>query len=857
MRVPASTYRLQITDRFTLEHARDVVSYLAGLGISDIYLSPIFEARTGSAHGYDVTDPTRIRSSVGGIAALRSLAAETQRHDMGILLDIVPNHMAASVENPWWRDVLLHGRDSMYAHFFDIDWGTTAEPRRLQLPILGDQLPALIARGEITIDDDAGEIVYHETRLPIAPGTAVSHDAASHAAGDDDSDRVRRGLDAQHYQLVFWRDASHTMSYRRFFDITDLAGVRVEDDDVFQAAHSLIRTLAADGTITGLRIDHIDGLRDPAGYLDRLREHVRGPDGGPVYTVVEKILERDEQLPPDWACEGTTGYEFLSIANGLLIDPDGHRSIVALYHRVTADTRAFDELVLEKKLLVIERLFGSELAALGSMLTRLTSISDDVASRVIAELSASLGVYRTYIRDDEVGSTDRKRIEDAAAAAIEREPELADAVTTLRKLLLETDSVPADRRVERLDFVMRWQQFTGPVTAKGFEDTALYCHNALIAANDVGTDPARPVLSQHELHDALAGRAASLPLALSTTATHDTKRGEDTRARLAVLSEMAGQWRTGFRRWAREGDEWRAELADDETEEPGADVDSLLYQTLIGTWPIDASDPSFLERIQAYMTKAVREAKDHTSWRRPDEDFEEALDAFIARLMADVGRTGLIEEVAALAELAAPHGALNSMTQMLLRMTAPGIPDTYQGTELWSLTLVDPDNRQPVDFDERRRHLAELEPILATPDAAAVAAVMRDWTDGRIKLLLTAAALRFRARYRQVFTEGAYVPLHADGPKAAHVFAFARVHDDDACITVLPRWTTRLSETGALPVDPAVWEGTTLAIPDTLSRPWQNVLTGESLPADEALQLTQLFATIPYCLAETQRRRAS
>src|SRR5688572_2168557 len=335
MRIPVATYRLQITDEFTLHDALEIVPYLAHLGITDLYLSPVFEARRGSTHGYDVTDPTRVRESVGGEAALRALAQAARAHHMGILLDIVPNHMAASVETPWWRDVLTHGRDSTYARYFDIDWGDDDEPRKVRLPILGDSLDALIERGEIRIDTDACECVYFETRLPLTqPVTADVHET----------------LARQHYELTFWRTAFEQMSYRRFFDITDLVGVRVEDPDVFRATHQLVKTLAADGVITGLRIDHIDGLRDPSAYLHQLRDFVRGPDGSPLYTVVEKILERSERIPEDWACEGTTGYDFLNLATGMLIESEGHGWLDAYYRRISGDARGLDDLVREKKL---------------------------------------------------------------------------------------------------------------------------------------------------------------------------------------------------------------------------------------------------------------------------------------------------------------------------------------------------------------------------------------------------------------------------------------------------------------------------------------------------------------------------
>jgi (1->4)-alpha-D-glucan 1-alpha-D-glucosylmutase len=848
MRIPIATYRLQITEEFTLHEATSIVPYLARLGITDLYLSPIFEARPGSAHGYDVTDPTRVREAVGGEAALHTLAEEARRHDMGILLDIVPNHMAASVHNPWWRHVLEHGQRSQFARFFDIDWGTGDAPRRLRLPILGDTLDRVVEQDEIEIDVENREAVYYDTRLPLAAGTVRRH--AAQLAGADRRAAVLAILEQQHYELAFWRTASEDLNYRRFFDITDLAGVRVEDDEVFAATHSLVRTLAADGVITGLRIDHIDGLRDPAGYLRKLRARVRGPAGEPVYTVVEKILERDEQLPSDWACEGTTGYEFLNIATGLLLVPDGVRELDDFYRRITGDLKPFGELVREKKLLVMERLFGSELTALGRSLAALIDMPGMQARHAVAEATASMSVYRTYICSRQVRAEDRARIDAAFNDATRRNPGYGDALDAMHRLLL-LEHAPVTEQV--LDWIARWQQFTGPVMAKGFEDTALYCHNALLAANDVGSDPERPAIAAEQLHAVLEQRNELSPRSLNTTATHDTKRGEDTRARVAVLSELPHEWRRQLRRWMREGDEWKNEIAEEEDiVVPEADVDSLLYQTLVGAWPLHHPDDSFTDRIKEYMTKAVREAKEQTSWRRPDEDYEQALARFIELLMTEVGREGLAEDVASFAAHVAPHGALNSLAQTLLRITAPGIPDTYQGTELWSYTLVDPDNRRPVDYEERRRLLDDLSTMIEEPVAAAVREMLDEWQDGRIKLLFTAAALHCRARHADAFDRGQCVPLNASGSRAEHVVAFARALDGNACIVALPRWTARLTE-GAMPqAGPELWQGTVVLLPDSLQHArWRNVLTGEEVPVTAGgLELGSLFATVPFALLE-------
>ena len=860
MRVPLSTYRVQIHAGFTLRDALDLVPYLRQLGISHLYLSPVFEATPGSTHGYDVTDPTRVSSAIGGIDALRELAAAAQAHDMGIVLDIVPNHMAASEINPWWYDVLERGRSSEFAGFFDIAW--TADDRIL-LPILGDEPAAVIDRGEIALEAADGNyaLKYFDRRLPVAAGSCPAElaEAAVCDVQHERSSALRRLLHAQHYELVCWTRTTREIGYRRFFDIIGLAGVRVELDSVFDATHGLVRELVADNIVDGLRIDHVDGLRDPAAYLRRLRETVHAD--GPVYTVVEKILELGESLP-DWPVEGTTGYDFLNDVSGLFIDPDGMPRLHAQYRRMTGSDASFEDVVREKKQLVLARLFAGELNGLTQRLQNIVKLPAESSLRpALALVTASLPVYRTYIVSRNISAVDRANIDvalnAARAAAARQSPDAVACVDTIGRVLrLEVDDALYD---DALDFVQRWQQLTGPVMAKGVEDTALYTFTALTSANEVGGGPGQPCVSVGEFHDRMLHRRSRMPHTMNTTDTHDTKRGEDVRTRIHALTELAGEWTRLLREWVSRSEVYKeeaqeetgADLADDAAV-PDAKEEILLYQTLVGAWPIplrrDSEEvtPAFTDRIREYMRKAVREAKDNTSWARPDEDYETTLDAFIERLLRAPSRPRLRAEIASFAQGVAWHGMLSSVAQTLLKAAAPGIPDFYQGTELWSLTLVDPDNRRPVDFTARAELLAQIAPALDTPTPEAVRALFDDWEDGRVKLYLITQALRLRRAHPDLFTHGEYIPVHAVGTHADRVVAFARRQGDEWCLTVVPRITMPLADGGQLPIGD-VWGDTQLDPPDGLPLVWRNVITAET---PESLNIADIFAHVPVFLGE-------
>ncbi len=826
MRRPVATYRLQLHDGFTLDDAARVAPVLRRLGISHLYLSPITQATRGSEHGYDVTDPTRVNVELGGESALERLARQLHTLGMHVLLDIVPNHMAASAENPWWADLLARGPASEHARTFDTPWAAGAA-ERLMLPVLGAPLEEVLASGELRVvaRGERRALQYHQHWFPLPDGVAGAA-----------SDEVTRPLlDALPYELCDWRTAQERLSYRRFFDITGLIGVRVEDARVFERTHEGILRWVEAGWVDALRIDHIDGLRDPAGYLAELAEATaRVRQGQRCYTIVEKILAADEQVPRDWDSDGTTGYEFMRMASAFFVDPAGYRQLDQVRRTVTGETRAFAVLVHDCKREVLDTLFRAELTDVAERLATVTGLPDEVTRAVLRELSAALGVYRTYISEAGVATEDRLRLEAARDAARAHLPAHLHAALDIvcATLLLDRTHDADEARARTLDVVGRWQQLTGPAMAKGFEDTALYRWPTLLAMNEVGGEP-EDTADADALHDFLAWRARHEPGALNATSTHDSKRSGDVRARLLVLSECAADW-------GRLVEEVRPRL-----QVPGAPIaardELVLLQTLVGAWPLtDEPDDELTRRVRDYMRKAAREAKEETSWLAPDEAYEEALDRTLERVLQDSAARATLQ---AFVERIALHGAMNSLAQVLLKCTAPGIPDTYQGTERWRFDLVDPDNRRPVDFEELGRYAAELEPIVAAPGAPAVQSLLASWRDGRIKQYVLMAAQA--CRVRNVAFTGSYEPLAVHGRHAAHVLAFRRGSGASSAIVVLPRWPARLA--AAWPVG-SVWGDTGV---ECGAGPWRCALTGARHDvADGRIHLADAFAVLPLALLE-------
>ncbi len=863
MRIPIATYRLQFNSQFTFQDAKRIVAYLHDLGITDIYASPLLRPRKGSMHGYDIVDANTLNPELGTDDDFSELHGELDRRGMGLLLDIVPNHMAASHENAWWVSVLENGPQSRFLHFFDIDW----RDDKVLLPILGRPYGEALEAKEIQLgfDNEGLYLSYFDKRLPLAPQSyrvvlapcvdavpadgvgievrdlvqndtviansrflkdtlcrlreqspeflrAMDDSIARHNADPDLLDGV---VQAQWYRLAYWRIASETINYRRFFDVTDLVGIRVENPEVFEARNKLILELIGQGKVTGVRIDHIDGLFDPVNYLAKLQLRL----GGSFYVTVEKILEHGEPLPRSFQCAGTTGYDFLDTANALFVDPAGLGRLTEVYHRFTGLTASYEDVVYERKKQVIEQLFYGEMRALGGHLGQLAvadrNARDLAPTELVAaliEITACMPVYRTYITSSGVSDADRGYLKQAIAEARRRashvDARLFDFVELV--LLLEPPPYIASERDRWLEFVMRWQQFTGRVMAKGVEDTAFYNYNRLISLNEVGGEPGRgpgfdPVAELHARNEEIA---RAWPHTMNATSTHDTKRAEDVRARIHVLSEIPDEWEREVQEWSR----MNAPLKRHGLPHPNEEL--LIYQTLAGAWPLD--EP----RVHTFLEKAAREAKTHSSWIAVNDAYEQSLKEFASALLA---HEPFLESFQRFHRRIAFHGFLNSLAQVVVKVCSAGLPDFYQGTELWDFSLVDPDNRRPVDYEQRTSLLSSL------GDAASL---LDNWQDGRVKLFVTARALAARRR----FADASY---RAVDTGTQHAVAFLR---GENTLVVVPRLTASLVKPPQLPLG-EVWGSHALPVDGR----WRNIFTEEIV---DSLTLRNVFASFPVAILQ-------
>lgn len=945
-RLPSATYRVQLNKDFQFSHVASILDYLQLLGISDLYLSPVLASRKGSGHGYDVTDPSRINPDLGSEEEFIALLAELKERGMGLLLDTVPNHMAASAENPWWMDVLENGAQSSYAAFFDIEWHPPSRnlDGRILLPVLGRPFGEALESGEIKLIFRDGKFFfqYFEALFPLAPksyhaivGHRVNHlkqllgerstpyqeysgilasffelVRADRRSSESASERrlhydgardrllsltntnpkisafleenileingkqgdvasfgfLQRLLAEQNYKLSFWQNLNESINYRRFFTIADLVGVRVEDPIVFEATHGTTLRLIAKDPLAGLRIDHIDGLRDPFAYLNRLQERITAGSGEPgasSYLVVEKILERSEDLPQDWPVSGTTGYDYLNAANGLFVEPAGAQRIEQIYFEFLGRQQTFEDVVYQKKKLVMNTLLGVEMLTLGRRLAELAA-PDRYARELnrtqlidaLIEVTACLSIYRTYIRNMDVPAEAIERIEDAVSKARKRAPHLAISFDFVREvlLLLNLPHVPAEQREARLTFVMRWQQFTGPIVAKGMEDTALYVYNPLLSLNEVGGDPTPSnATSADEFFRFAESRLRRWPGTLNATTTHDTKRSEDVRARISVLSEIPDRWAANLTEWANQNAPLKRVINGQTV--PDRNEEYFLYQTLMGMWPLDQSGcQNLIERLKEHLTKATREAMVHTRWTRPNQAHEEALQSFAVAILSPSNAT-FLEGFRAFQKKVAYAGMINGLSQTLLKIASPGVADFYQGSELWDLRLVDPDNRGPVDFVQRRTMLNELQEIESSkePEIDSLTNLVNTWHDGRIKLYLIWKALRFRRQNQSLFDEGEFLRLQTAGAFAKNVIAFLRKRDTKCALIAIPRWILQLPrDESSGKVD---WRDTTITLPDAAPVRWNNIFAKRRLESEardnkRSLPAADVFAKFPVALLE-------
>jgi (1->4)-alpha-D-glucan 1-alpha-D-glucosylmutase len=952
--IPRATYRVQLHRGFTFNDAAGIVPYLARLGISHLYASPFLRARPGSTHGYDIVDHGELNPEIGTREDFDALSDALRAHGMGLLADIVPNHMGVmGADNGWWLDVLENGPASIYADWFDIDWQPASADLadRVLVPVLGDHYGAVLARGELTLafEPESGTFAvrYWQHRFPVdpreyprildaavraLPETALpqaalaelksivsafgylpargergadrrmerslnqqvdkrrlaalvrAHPAVAEAigsalrrfdgaSGDAQAlDRLHELLEAQAYRLAFWRVASDEINYRRFFDVNELAALRMENEPVFAATHALVYDLLAEGRIDGLRIDHPDGLYDPAAYFTRLQERfgeiVRldaPPEDRPLYVTIEKIIAPFERLPEAWTVHGTTGYRYANVLNGLYVDGANEAKLTRAYQAFIDDETPLAEIEYRAKRLILRTALASELGVLANQLERLARADRATRDYTLNTLREALGeviacfpVYRTYVAAT-VAPEDRRYI-DWAVATARRRSRGADVTIFefVRLALLCELPVAADPRhaVAARAFAMKFQQVTAPVMAKGVEDTAFYRYNRLVSLNDVGGDPGQFGFPVSAFHGASADRAAKWPATMLATSTHDNKRSEDVRARIDVLSEHPAAWRLWLRRWSRMNRSRKREL--DGERAPAANDEYLLYQVLLGSFPVGTIDAdglaAYRERIQGYMLKAIREAKVHTSWVNVNEAYEDAVRQFVDALLAGPERNLFLDDLRATVRGVAWLGLLNSVSMALVKVASPGVPDLYQGNEVFDFSLVDPDNRRPVDYGRREALLAVLERASSVGGgfATQVSRLFDDAEGGAPKLHVLARGLGLRREDPELFQRGGYTAVNVVGARSDHVVAFARRHAGRGVIAIASRLHFALVEeqAGRVPCGAEIWGDTMVMLPFLAEGArLADALSGRELAVSGGgLRLADAFAVFPGAL---------
>lgn len=920
MRIPTATYRLQFNSNFQFQDAQNIIPYLKKLGISDIYASPIFKACTGSTHGYNVVNPTKLNPEIGTREDFDALIETLHKQGLGWLQDIVPNHMAYSSENPFLMDVLENGPKSDYYDFFDIQWEHSYQDiqGKVLVPLLGDFYGKCLENGELKLEyrESGLSVNYYDQRFPLRIDSyiqLITHDIErleeslgtkhpdfikflgllyllkdsnsetsqkqyhNHVAFtksllwelyqsnseinqfinsnieifNNNYDMLDEILSNQYFRLSFWKVGAEELNYRRFFTVNELICVSIEKPEVFTKTHSLIQELVEAKSFNGVRIDHIDGLYNPKEYLERLRKYL-----GDIYITVEKILHPGETLPEDWPVQGTSGYEFLYNLNGLFCQKANENELIQIYRYFTGQWESYEQREIDCKRLIADRNLAGDVENLANMLKEIASrdrtTRDFTLSglrRAIVEVLVLFPIYRTYISGEGINERYRTYVRRVIQSAKRHTSQLTNELSFIEDLFLlhGFENLTEEEKSQRLRFVMRMQQFSGPLMAKGVEDTLFYIYNPLVSLNEVGGAPNNFGVTLSEFHAFNQQQVIYWPHSMNASSTHDTKRSEDVRARINVLSEIPQEWQTQVITWQKINEKHKQDL--DNPIIVDTNDEYFLYQNLVGAFPFEPYDhQEFIQRIKDYVIKSVREAKVHTAWLRPDTEYEENFETFVEKLLAPGEDNEFLPSLRSFQAKIAFYGILNSLSQTLLKLTSPGVPDIYQGTEMWDLSLVDPDNRRPVDYHHRLHELEQFQEWRDRDLPGLLENLLTYATDGRIKLYLTSQVLAALTDYPEIFQQGDYTPVTVTGQYADHVVAFERRNGDSVAITVVPRFLTSLVEPGTMPLGEEVWQDTTLDLSSNNSGEWLDVLTKRSLSHTSKLKLSKALEQFPVAL---------
>jgi (1->4)-alpha-D-glucan 1-alpha-D-glucosylmutase len=921
--IPCSTYRIQLNKEFGFSRSADIIKYLSGLGISDFYASPIFMARKGSMHGYDVVDPTKINSELGSEDDYLRLIEEIKLNKMGWLQDIVPNHMAFHSQNVMLVDLLENGDKSRYYDYFDIEWALPYErlKGRILAPFLGKFYKDALESGELQIkfDEEGFSVNYWDNCFPLridsyadilsfnlskltnrygqndpvilkylgslyvtkALATAEDMDERysqikfvkttlwelyneyetikvflqenlkiinGYKENPESFNFLHKILSEQYFRLAFWKVANEEINYRRFFNVNDLISLRMENEETFSRTHSLIFKMIKEDLIQGVRIDHVDGLYHPKAYLQRLRETQKN-----IYIVVEKILEMEEELPEEWQINGTSGYEFLNFVNGLFCYPGNEKQFTKLYASFAKLNKEYEQIVFDMKRMIIKSRMAGEVERLALLIESISGkdragidFTLHGLKQAMEEILTYFPIYRTYIADNNISERDKKYIREVLARVKGETKFLHNEFDYILQLLTlqNIENQDEEQLAKTMDFAQRFQQLTGPIMAKGFEDTTLYIYNRLISLNEVGGDPGKFGITTEEFHHFSMEKLKKWPSGMNTTSTHDTKRGEDVRARINILSEIPIEWEEKINLWSKLNKDKKIKHGGNYY--PSKNDEYLLYQTIVGSHPfVEENREDFIKRVQDYLIKAARESKMVTNWVMPNQDYEKSLTEFTASILNEENEE-FLESFHNFRKKIAFYGTFNSLSQLLIKITTPGVPDFYQGTELWDFSLVDPDNRRPVDYELRNRMLTEIKGIKEEGLKDYINNAIQLPGDGKIKIYVMYKALQFRNKNYSLFLEGDYVPLRTEGKHKERIVAFARELEGDWCITIAPRFLTGIINENELPVGEK-WEDTVVILPENIEG-LKNLFTGERINERDKLYLKNVFSDFPLAL---------